>query len=211
VDFGADPTGMKDSSAAITGAIVAALNRSAVIGRKAAGRQIGNVIVSLEGGQYRLDSPVVFPASGGGYVTVQDGALIAGPPFNSSEFLVDMSVGGYVYVSFLGVYFDSQHRGGNLKIADCLRTTVRNCYFSAFSLHGLLAARGASQGHELVVSDSFFAEYEFGTKNYDNTTAKTGTAIEMQFPDSIISNIVALCSRRGVVDGGGNQYTAIHV
>jgi len=208
--FGADPTGARDSAAAIRAAIAAALNRTAAL----PGPASGNVVVSLEGGRFRVDSPVTFPASGGGYVTLRSGALVAGPDFPADGFLLDMRAGSFVYTSFLGLFLDSAHSGGGLALSGSLRTSVTDCYFSRFSTTGLLGdaeAKGGGSGHELYVSDSFFAEYEFGTGAFDNTTAKTGTAVEMRFPDSAFTSVVILCSKAGVVDHGGNQYSAVHI
>ena len=68
-DFGGDPTGQTDSAAAFD-TVLAEAWRLAGMGRNnfTDGPDLGGVVVDLEGGQFGVTRPIVFPLVGGGTV-----------------------------------------------------------------------------------------------------------------------------------------------
>lgn len=93
VDFGADPTGQKDSSDAILKTILAAYAIGKANGFNFSwGVDAGGVVIDLVGGQYRLDSPVVWPGEAGGNLVVQHGSLHASASFPAGRYLFELDM-----------------------------------------------------------------------------------------------------------------------
>ena len=82
-DFGGDSTGEKDSAPAFDACLKAAWERG--LRRHphnfTDGPDLGGVVIDLEGGQYGVSRPIVFPVQGGGNVVITDGTVRALPAF----------------------------------------------------------------------------------------------------------------------------------
>jgi hypothetical protein len=83
-DFGADPTGQHDSSAAFR-AVIAYVWAAGRVGSNSSFEHgltdLGGVVIDLAGGTYMLDEPLLLPSQGGGNLNIQDGTLRAGKGF----------------------------------------------------------------------------------------------------------------------------------
>eukprot|EP00051_Salpingoeca_urceolata_P023188 m.390173 g.390173 ORF g.390173 m.390173 type:complete len:512 (-) comp20074_c8_seq3:123-1658(-) len=205
----ADASGVRDSSAALTRCLSAALQAP------------GFVTVDLGGGVYRIDSPVVVNATGTGQ-PMQEGFGLSGGTLNASEVF---PAGGFLLrivlvkgVTIHDVVFESNHRGGCLRLDATKRTTVSSSFFQGFATRGIWATcpqngPGDSpdeptscytfkeQGDELLVQHSWFFE-----KTGASPEPSTGTAIEAEWSDCIFADNVLFCSKRGLVLGdGGNE------
>lgn len=77
-DFGADPTGKADSLAAFEAVLAAAWSNPS--GNFTNGLDY-SAVIDLQGGTYLFSGPLVFPAAGGGGVTMRDGVIRASPNF----------------------------------------------------------------------------------------------------------------------------------
>jgi hypothetical protein len=215
ITFGADPTGMLDSSAAIA----AALQRAAAAP--------GIVTVHLDGGTFLLDGPVVVQptqqheAGNGtrdvdyGFATIQDGTFVAGTNFPQTRYMLELfKLKG---MAIDRVVFLSGHRGGALRIDSTMQSTVTRSYFHEFASHGIFGsddyANTSWAGHELVVDSCWFEEWNAAAINKMPKGAykPVGTAIEMQFPDSMFHNNVVSCGKVGfVIRGDSNLIQANH-
>lgn len=90
VDFGADPTGRADSTAAFHAVIAALLARNTsgrVLSGKAA--DLGGATIDLQGGDYLISAPLATPNYYGNYRIV-DGTLRASASFPPSSFLLEL-------------------------------------------------------------------------------------------------------------------------
>lgn len=124
-DFGGDPTGRNDSTAAVQQAIAAAYAISAP------GKFIGNstnhagATVHLGGGEYLISKPLYLSGGGGG-VRVCCGALRASSTFPTDAYL--LSLDGGEDTTFEDLQFDSVQRGGGIHLSNALRVHISRCY-----------------------------------------------------------------------------------
>ena len=81
-EMGADPSGKLDSVAAFEAVLAAAWRDRS--GHFTNGPD-NSAIIDLEGGTYSFSRPVVFPAAGGGGVTMRDGVIRAAPSFPDEQ------------------------------------------------------------------------------------------------------------------------------
>ena len=95
-EFGGDPAGRKDSVAAFDAILKAvwAKRLHHPPHNFTDGPDLGGCVIDLEGGQYGISRPIVFPAPGGGNIDFVDGSIRALPAFgpvnnkNKSAFLL---------------------------------------------------------------------------------------------------------------------------
>lgn len=212
LNYGADPTGEADSSVAVLAALSAAANLSS-----RADPSVGsaNIQVSLEGGLYRIDSPLQIPGNSKG-VSLVDGALVAGPGFKSSRHMIEVmpqpGTGTPTELAFTNLVLDAAHRGGCFRSDSIVQMTVQEVFFLHYSTEGILGSSEHGSGHELMVSKCFFAEYMWGEPGFNVKAMKTGTAVHMTYPDSHVIDSIIRCSRVGVYnEGGSNLFQGLHI
>lgn len=135
VDYGTDPTGATDSTAAMIAAVQALLNCSRGFHTLAPPiMDLGGAKLDLGGGTYNISSPLVFPGYVGNFQII-DGTLRAGPKFNPNEFminigLVNCTTGGSQgvcneYININEVFLDAGHTAaGGLQV----HTQYHGCY-----------------------------------------------------------------------------------
>lgn len=94
IDFGGDPSGATDSTAAVQAALAAVLNASDAGIRDANGiRDCGGATLDLQGGEFLISAPLVIPAYYGNLRLTQ-GTLRASSTFPAGGYLVEMGLGG---------------------------------------------------------------------------------------------------------------------
>lgn len=86
-DFGADPTGAKDSTAAFTAAVAALLQGGAPHKMASGIHDLGGATLDLAGGQYLISAPVIIPMYYGN-LAIARGTLRASATFPSNQWLI---------------------------------------------------------------------------------------------------------------------------
>ncbi|XP_028752002.1 polygalacturonase QRT3-like [Neltuma alba] len=233
-EYGGDPTGEEESSEAFEKALEEAF-AMATEGRELVRgvRDLGGVVIDLEGGSYRIGKPISFPSSGGGNLVVKSGSLRAAETFPSDRYLVELSssnssqldnlveslhvdgISGkkaqndvihYEDISFRDILFDSSYRGGGISIADSARIRINSCFFLHFTTEGILVQRG----HETFISSCFLGQHstvggDIGEKDY------SGTAIDLASNDNAITDVVIFSAAIGItLRGQANMITGVH-
>lgn len=106
IDFGGDPTGVTDSTAAVQSALAAVLNSSDPGIRDANGiRDCGGATLDLAGGEYLISQPVLIPAYFGN-LRITQGTLRASPAFTRESFMVEAGLGGGADNNNIDLLFD---------------------------------------------------------------------------------------------------------
>lgn len=212
VDFGADPAGTEDSTAALQSTINAAImlgqNRSKSWPRVGAGA----LTIDLQGGVYLITAPLQLAWNATGF-GMKGGSLIASSTsFPLGAFALDCE--GCSQMAFAGLTVDMQHAGGCWHFDGALQVTLTDSFCLHYSNYGILGSESGAhgQGHELMVTSTFFAEFMWGEPGFDDITKQTGVGIWMDFPDSQFRDIIIRCTRVGVVSrAGANLWSGLHI
>ncbi|KAH7569685.1 hypothetical protein JRO89_XS06G0242500 [Xanthoceras sorbifolium] len=232
IGYGADPTGVGESSDAILQAVSDAFNVKSELEMLPGVKDLGGVIVDFQGGNYKISKPIRFPASSGGNVVVQGGALRASETFPSDRHLIELwspnsqkqqksdftrpiifthmklqNVGIYYEdITFRDVLFDSSYRGGGIFVVDSARIRINNCFFLHFATEGILVQKG----HETFISSCFLGQHstvggDEGEKDF------SGTAIDFVGNDNAITDVAIFSAAIGVsLRGQANIVTGVH-
>jgi hypothetical protein len=144
LDFGADPLGKRDSTAALQQCVTACVNYSASIdalGHFAGdasfgnGRYIANAggcLIDLGGGEFLLSSTVMIPEYIGN-LQLGHGSLVADEAFANGTFLLQVGIPGSCNVpqgscnldlGFPELFLDGRHVASGLQINNVMGTTV---------------------------------------------------------------------------------------
>lgn len=233
-EHGADPTGSEESSDGILKALedAFALQKEGVelVGGV---KDLGGVVVDLEGGNYRISKPISFPSSGGGNVVMKGGTFRASDTFPGDRHLVELwssnsgkhetkeslqadddfntvkdqnSAIYYEDITFRDILFDSSYRGGGIFIVDSARIRINNCFFLHFTTEGILV----QQGHETYISSCFLGQHstvggDKGEKDF------SGVAIDLASNDNAVTDVAIFSASIGVVlRGQANILTGVH-
>lgn len=70
-EYGADPTGAQESSDAILKAVEDAFGLESGLELVGGVKDLGGVVIDLQGGNYTINKPITFPSFGGGNVVVR--------------------------------------------------------------------------------------------------------------------------------------------
>jgi hypothetical protein len=141
--FGADPTGVKDSTDAFTAAVAALLKGGAPHHMASGINDLGGATLHLGGGQYLINAPIVIPMYYGNLL-ITDGTLRAGPNFPPNKWLImvgDTSCnppGGQgscnEFVNIADVLFDCSHvASGAVYIAHAMGATIGPAFIISFN------------------------------------------------------------------------------
>ena len=214
--FGGDPTGQRDSTAAFAKLIHAAWADATTAKHGCltvpAGcinvTNLGGAIIDLRGGTFRVNSPVVFPASGGGNLGVQDGTLRAGEGFPAGRFLIELNISAtdwphqtFVDLTFSNLVLDGDNLAGGLSCVNCDHVTIDRCWVMGFQGFGIYTLGG----HEVYVSNSWISQN-------NHPTHPNGTGILMSCADSSLIDTVIFDTRLGFWCGAGNSVVSnVHV
>jgi hypothetical protein len=217
-DFGADPTGVNDSTAAFNSAMAAVLAHNTSGHKLAFGVQdLGGVTLDLSGGDYLISAPLVFPVFVGNFRVI-DGTLRASSTFPRDRWLVEVGDEKACQngqgscnenAGFEGVFFDSnQIASGGLRISATMGANVGpQCFFLNFTTSGVQL----DGGHEVMVHESWFGEFLYSDSRKENGTASTAIAVLINGNDHIVSNVIVFSSKIGVqVNGGANLIENVH-
>lgn len=203
-EFGADPTGVADSTAAIQAAVDAAANTTAPVPDVCGGK----LTIHLEGGTYMISKPIQVGDAHG--VAISGGTLFAATTFPPDDYLINGESPSLL--SFDTMTIDARHIAGCLRLDMGLQIIVSDVLFYGFRTHGVLADNAAGMGHELLLDSCFFAEYNWNEPGFNDKSQKFGTGVEMRYPDSHILNSIFRCSLYGVVNkAGSNQFSQLHI
>ncbi|KAK4748076.1 hypothetical protein SAY87_014662 [Trapa incisa] len=223
-EYGADPTGKRDSTESLLAALAAAL-RGPSSGFLIDGiANYGGARISLEGGIYLISRPLRFPSAGAGNLVIHGGTLRASNDFPAECYLIDLSSpatkvaetasGGsaasssynYEYITLRDLMLDSNFRGGGVSVPQSLRTSIDNCYIVHFATEGI-SVRG---GHETYIRNSFLGQHitaggDPGERNF------SGTAINLMGNDNAVTDVVIFSAAVGVmISGQANTLTGVH-
>lgn len=202
--YGADPTGVNDSTSALQRTIDAAFAHVLLPGGGGVPfigglSNTGGAVVDLQGGGLRVSKPLALGSGGG--MRLCCGTLIAAPSFPTDAFLL-VGAGHLEDITIEDVAFECGGRGGAVQLTNPLRVTIARVFMIHFATIGIHVLKG----HEVHVTDSFLGEFEWGESGSGTggkTTNTTGTAIQIDGQDHWISDIVIFYSHRGVVLNGG--------
>lgn len=218
-DFGGDPTGIRDSTFAVQTCIDKALRSSSpnstVAGRiqpwhEVDGTDHGGVLIDLKGGAYVVNRTIAIDAAPGGNWHVCCGSLLAGPRFDGDWVLhvpTPKSLpNGNQDISFRDLAIDAGNQTGGLSLDGTLRAEVAGCYIIHFITVGLQV----NHGHEVLVHDSWFGQY-----NNDDTdqVPTNATALLMQGNDHSVHDCVIFgATGVGVSNwGAANSFEGNHI
>ncbi|MBA0863727.1 hypothetical protein Goshw_025016 [Gossypium schwendimanii] len=226
IAYGADPTGVQESSDAISQALNDAFQVQTTLQMLPGLKDLGGVVIDLLGGSYKISNPIRFPASGGANIVVKGGSLRASDTFPGDRHLMevwspnsqastptgfndtkDENVGIYYEdVTFRDILFDSSFRGGGIFVIDSARIRIDNCFFLHFSTQGILVQKG----HETFISSCFLGQVSTvgGDKGERGFSA---TAIQLSSNDNAITDIAIFSAAIGILlIGQANIVTGVH-
>ncbi|XP_042021116.1 polygalacturonase QRT3-like [Salvia splendens] len=209
--YGADPTGRNDSTEAVLKAITDALNGPGKGDLFEGIVNLGGARVDLDGGNYLISRPLLFPVSGRGNLAIQGGSITASNDFPTDGFLIDLSSSSnsaynYEFTTLRDLYLDSNYRGGGIRVKNSLRTTIDNCYITHFSTTGILA----EGGHETIIRTSYLGQHitagaDPGERSF------SGTAISLAGNDNVVSDVVIFSAQTGILlSGQANLISGVH-
>lgn len=230
IGYGADPSGVEDSSDAILKAIGDAFQVHKGLQMLPNVNDLGGIVIDFQGGNYKITKPIFFPPRTGN-VVVQGGTLRASDTFPGNRHLVELSEQSfhlsttkvnvtptfdakndentkiqYEDITFHDILFDSSFRGGGISIIDSARIRITNCYFLHFTTQGILV----QGGHETYISNSFLGQQE--TVGGDPRERNfTGTAIDIASNDNAVTDVAIFSAAIGIVlRGQANIITGVH-
>ncbi|PIN17260.1 Polygalacturonase [Handroanthus impetiginosus] len=219
IGYGADPTGAQDSTSAVLQALNDAGKLQSGLDLLPGITDLGGVVIDLQGGNFRISSPIRFP-SGIGNIVVQGGTLRASNTFPGDRHLIelwapdslktpgkdkfsdrrDLNSGmKYEDVTFRDILFDSSYQGGGLLVIDSARIRVMNCFFLHFTTQGILVERG----HETFISSCFLGQHPtVGGDRTENDVAifSAATGIILRGRANIITGVH--CYNKATCFGG---------
>lgn len=210
-DYGADPTGAADATAAIKKAIADAFSLPSNATMTGGIPDLGGAEIHLDGGAYLVNGPLTLPASGGGNFKIHSGSLRASAEFPTDRYLIELSAGAssgyhYEYVTLRDLMLDCGYRGGGVAVVDSLRVSIDNLYVTHFGTDGI-AVRG---GHETYIRNTFLGQHmTAGTDPGERSF--TGTGIRLDGNDNSVSDVVVFSAATGImVTGGANTISGVH-
>ncbi|CAA3028534.1 Hypothetical predicted protein [Olea europaea subsp. europaea] len=230
IGYGADPTGVKDSTDAIYAAIRDAGTLQNGLDLLPGITDLGGIVIDFQGGNFRISHSIRFPP-GIGNLVVQGGTLRASDSFPDDRHLIelwspdspkfsktdchpdnlfprkDQNDGMYYEdITFRDILFDSSYRGGGLFVIDSTRIRVNNCFFIHFNTEGILV----KGGHETFISSSFLGQHptiggDRGERDY------TGTGIDLASNDNAVTDVAIFSAATGIIlRGQANILIGVH-
>ena len=212
-DFGADPTGVKDSTAAFAAAMEVLLKPRGTRHTMASNiTDLGGATLDLSGGTYLISAPLVIPP-GFGNAQIVRGTLRASAAFPSDRYLVEIgsedcdprlpsgasdiqgSCGQFINLSEM--MFDASHvAAGGVSVSKTMGTTIGpSVFFTGFTVAGV----ALNSGHECMILQGWFAECEWsdarGSVCQEDPDAPGGNksqsvGILINAPDNIVTDVI---------------------
>ena len=220
VDYGADPTGVADSTSAFAALMAPLLSptRFNHNHRLANGNvDLGGATVDLQGGDFLLSAPLLLPFCFGN-VRFQRGTLRASPTFPPSSYFVELGHGDAEQckateqdTTLENVAVSELMLDGAQVASGCLRISVvmgavlgPNNLYLGFTRAGLTV----SGGHEVQISASWMGQF---TYDYPRKERGTAMGIELLGNDHVISDVVVFSAQTGIdVRGAANLIVNAH-
>ena len=215
--YGADPSGVEDSTPAFTAlmADLLAANHSHRLANDIV--DLGGATVDLQGGDYLISQPVVLPFCYGN-VRFQRGTLRASPTFPASSYLLVLGAGPTDKCKATGqdttmenvavseVMLDGQQYAmGCLHIAATMGAVLGlNNFFLGFTTVGITV----EGGHEVQILNSWLGQYLYSDPRKEKGHA---TGIAILGNDHTIRDVVVDSAQIGVyIQGAANLLTNVH-
>ena len=225
VDFGADPTGRKDSWAALHTSIGRCLNQSKLSpnGKFVTNTpqstplgDMGGCDVDLGGGEFLISKPLVLPE----FVANMQfgrGSLVASANFKGS-FLFVIGVEGSCKVpqgscnldiNFPELFLDGAHVASGMQINNVMGVTIGpGGYFLNFTAFGLQI----NDGHEVMMQRCWLGETNFDFDHERFGMPPNATAIQINGNDHFMLDSIVFSSRVGLeVNGAADFISGVHV
>jgi hypothetical protein len=212
-DYGADPTGATDATAAINRAIADAFRPASNATMTGGIPDLGGAEVHLDGGTYLVKGPLTLPASGGGNFRIHSGSLRASDDFPTDRYLIELSAGkgsgrtyDYEYATLRDLMLDCSYRGGGVAVVNSLRVGIDNCYVVHFGTDGI----AVSGGHETLIRSSFLGQH-MTAGNDPGERGFTGTGIRLDGNDNSVTDVVIFSAATGImVTRPANSISGVH-
>lgn len=223
ITYGADPTGILDSSFAFNQAVQALLSRNTSGHRDESGTvDLGGAILDLQGGDYLISLPIVIPSNYSNY-KIMHGTLRANPVnFSTSDYLMVFGTPNTDCVN----WGDSCVENGSVEdlfldgnaIAAGGIQFIQVIGFNAgpdlFVINFTTAGIDIEGGHEVILHDSWIAScwYTPPSLCWLNATALGNTVgVLVNGNDHYMTDSVVFGALTGVeVNGAANVFTNIH-
>jgi hypothetical protein len=201
--YGADPTGLRDSTQSMSMAVAAVLDSYRGRNLSAPVKDLGGATLDLLGGTYLVSEPLVFP-SGFGNFQVVSGTIRASAGFPGGRFLLEVGSDNphnykngtsFCYpgehqnicnedINIQQLFLDASHvASGGLSISKTMGATVSTVFVYGFVDAGIRV----DGGHEAMITEAWAAEYY-----WDETFPQDahGIGIELNCPDSVLTNVI---------------------
>lgn len=205
-DFGADPTGVKDSTEAFKKAVSELLSRKKYNCTMADGiNDLGGAVIDLEGGNYTISDTILFPYYYGNYY-IKDGAVRASLNFPNDKFMFQF--GGDVEckniqgccIENIGIshlFFDGSHIAlGLVKISKTMGSSLGpQLFFTGFYKYGLYL----DGGHESMLHQAWFGAHYYSYPSHNVTIDKDCTAVYVHGNDHYIADTIVFQTPIGMV------------
>ncbi|CAI9772773.1 unnamed protein product [Fraxinus pennsylvanica] len=213
--YGADPSGVSDSTEALLAAISDALNGPSNGFLFEGIVNLGGAQINLQGGNYLISRPLQFPVAGRGNLVIHGGTLKASNDFPVDGYLIDLSPSSnngsssaynYEFITLRDLLLDSNYRGGGIQVVNSLRISIDNCYVTHFTSNGILVR----SGHETYIRSSYLGQHitaggDPGERNF------SGTAINLMGNDNSVTDVIIFSAAIGImVSGQANTLSGIH-
>jgi len=214
--FGGDPTGKTDSTAALLSCVGAVLARDRATAPMASGiRDLGGATIDLGGGTFNISAPLVFPELVGNFQIVR-GTLRAGPGFPADKYLIEVGNHSCMpdnqkvcneFINVNEIFLDASHvAAGGVIARNTMGLTVGpSAFVTGFNVAGVQVVGG----HEIMITEAWFAEYYWSEHAPESSNS---TGILLNAPDNILSNVIIFdyTTVGVVVNGGANVLEAVH-
>ena len=221
-DFGADPTGLRDSTAAFAAAMAALLAHNTSGHSDEGGTvDLGGAMLDLEGGDYLVDAPLLVPSNYSN-CAIAHGTLRAGAGFPPSRFLVEVGEPGAYCVNWgdscnENIDLEDLLLDGSQVAAGCARFTAVigvNAGPDIFCMNFTQVGIDIEAGHEVELHESWIGSCWYTPPaacwlNASALGATTGVLINGN--DHLLSQVVVFAALVGVeVNGAANIISVTH-
>ena len=221
ISYGADPTGVADSSPAFDAALAALLARGTSGHADESGTvDLGGALLDLEGGDYLLSRPLSFPSNFSNF-GMAHGTLRAAPSFPPGAFVVDVGTAGAPCVNwgdsctedvtFGDLFIDGSQVANGVRFNAVIGV---NAGPDLFVVNWTKTGVDIEGGHEVLLHESWVAScwYTPPDRCWLNATALGDTtAILVAGNDHYLNQVVAFGGLNGVVvNGAANLLSGVH-
>jgi hypothetical protein len=214
VNYGADPTGVADSSPAFALALRAMLNRSTGSTMSAGIADLGGVVLDLQGGVYSLSEPFAIPPMVGN-MRIIDGTLRARDGFPSRAAVLqvgaspcdtDQQRSCNENIGLSGLTVDGRHVAETAIAINATMGATLDASSAVFGFTGCGIV--VSGGHEAMITETWVAAYFWSDPLKARNNA---TGICLLGNDHFVTNVIVFSALTGVLNAGGaNLFSGVH-